>query len=199
MRCSAQVQRGGYRVDTALGRAGTPNHSAEHRLARRPRHYRLHLRAEEAVMHPLCFRFRNLHPDAPELRENLDWLLRFVAAELEILVHGELIFDEIEFPVLDLALALDTWMVEDMAAGRGLQYEVPGGETGALCLRHGTDGWLVDSVHRAPNAPVPPPVAEEELRAAIRSFLERLERDADRDYEISVRALLERVRSSAAR
>jgi hypothetical protein len=68
-------------------------------------------------MDPLRFGFTDLHPDGPELPEDLDWLLLFVAATFEIRVHGELVYDEVEFPVLELAHVLGTWVARDMGMG----------------------------------------------------------------------------------
>lgn len=148
---------------------------------------------------PLSFRFRDLHPNAPELREDLGWLLRFVASEFAICVHGESIFDEIEFPVLELAHVLHTWVARDMVAGRGLNYEVTGGENGTLSLWRHSDGWCMDSVHRAPDATAPAPLTDEEPRVAIASVIEELDCEVRRDYDGEIRALLERVGSDGSR
>ena len=150
-------------------------------------------------MEPLCFRFANLHIDAPDLPEDLDWLLRFVAGKFEVRVRNELFYEEVEFPALELAHVLDAWMVCGMAAGHDLDYDVTGGERGALRLRLDAAGWLVDSVGRSPSTPVPAPLTDDELRRAISSFIEELDREAGRDYDVDVRALLERVRSDVSR
>lgn len=57
----------------------------------------------------------------------------------------------------------------------------------------------MDSVHRPPATPAPAPLTDDELRAAIRSFIAELAREAGRRYDIDVEALLERVRANALR
>jgi hypothetical protein len=150
------------------------------------------------VTETLCFRFADLHPDAPELREDLDWLLRFVARRFEIRVRDELLYEEVEFPVLELAQVLDAWMATDMAERHDLEYEVTGGENGTLLLRSTASGWLVDSAYRSPTTPVPALITDDELRHAISSFIEELHRETGRDYDLDVRALLTRVRADAS-
>lgn len=150
-------------------------------------------------MDALEFRFEGLHPDAPELPGDLDWLLRFVAARFEIRVRSHLLYDEIEFPVLELAHVLDGWVKKGMAERRDLDYEVTGGDSGTLTVRHDAAGWFVDSVHRAREAPLPAPLTGEEVRSAVDSFIAELERQASVEYDLDVRALLDRVCADASR
>lgn len=141
----------------------------------------------------LSFRFTDLHPEIPEMREDLDWLLRFVARRFEIRVRDVLLYEEVEFPVLELAQVLENWMGTDKAARHDLEYEVTGGDGATLCLRSTTGGWFVDSAHGSATSPMPEPVSDDDLSYAIRSLVERLDCEAGRDYDIDVRALLARA------
>lgn len=78
----------------------------------------------------LRFSFAGLHPDAPDLRGDLDWLLRFVAGKFEVEVGEEVLFEEVDFPVIELAGVLDAWVAHELPERRALDYEVTGGAPG---------------------------------------------------------------------
>lgn len=150
-------------------------------------------------MERLRFLFADLHPDAPDLPGDLDWLLRFVAGTFEVRVAGELLFDEVEFPVLELARVLDLWVSSDLAERRELDYEVTGGAAGTLTIRRTLDGWRIDSVHRPAERPVPPPLTDDDVRSGVLSFIDELARETRRGYDYDVRGLLQRVQAGARR
>lgn len=150
-------------------------------------------------MERLCFLFEDLHPDAPDLPSDLDWLLRFVAGTFEVRVAGEPLFAEVEFPVLDLARVLDGWVESGLAKGRDLDYEPPGGSPGTLTIRRRPTGWQIDSVHRSPDNPLPPPLTDDGVGSGVRSFFDGLAQGIMRDYNYDVRGLLKRVQASAPR
>jgi hypothetical protein len=139
------------------------------------------------------FRFAELHPDAPVLPSDLDWLLRFVAGNFEVLVGGTSIFDELEFPVLEFASVLDAWLGAGMVHGQALDYEVTGGTPGTLTIRPTRDGWVIDSAHRRPGTRVPAPVTGQEVRRAVSALIDDLASEIGRDYNYDVRGLLRRV------
>lgn len=150
-------------------------------------------------MDRLRLSFADLHADAPGLPGDLDWLLRFVAGVFEVRVAGELLFDEAEFPVLDLARALDAWVAYDLEQEHELEYEVTGGAPGTLSIRRAPEGWQLESVHRAVETPLPPPLSNEDLRSGVGSFIDDLAREVMRGYDYDVRGLLRRVRAGASR
>jgi hypothetical protein len=139
---------------------------------------------------PLQFKFEDLHPDSPELREDLDWLLRFVASRLEVWVHGSLLFAEVEFPVLELARVLDDWVKHRMPRGESLHYEVTGGEGDTLSIIHGREGWFVESVLRKDSTYSPRPLTEDEVRQGIASYLAELTLCALRSHSVDVSSLI---------
>ncbi len=151
----------------------------------------------QPVVVRLVFAFSDLHPDAPELPGDLDWLLRFVAGTFEVRVGESLVFDEIDFPVLDLAHALDGWMAADLAARRDLNYEVPGGSPEALAIRCSHDGWTIDSTHRPAKERGPRPLSDADVRAGVRRFIDELTLETRRLYDYDVQALLRRVAAGA--
>jgi hypothetical protein len=148
-------------------------------------------------MDRLRFSFTDLHPDAPDLPGDLDWLLRFVAGTFEARVDGELLFDEVDFPVLELARVLEAWIARDMPEGRDLDYELTGGAPRTLTIQRTPGGWRIDSVHRPRKKPEPAPLTDEEVRSGVRSFIDDLARETLREYDYDVRALLRRVDADA--
>lgn len=150
-------------------------------------------------MQRLSFTFSDLHPDAPALPGDLDWLLRFVAGTFEVGVGDARVFEELDFPVLDLARALDTWIVTDLASRRDFNYEVPGGTTRTLTMSWSPDGWAIDSVHRSAEEPVPRLLSDVELKSGVRSFIDELALETRRVCGYDVEALLKRVAAGAHR
>lgn len=141
----------------------------------------------------LEFRFHGLHSDAGELRDDLDWLLRLVTEQFEICLCGHTIYSEIEFPVLELAHALDLWRAGGMPTGDALEYEVTGSSVRTLGIRRTADGWLVDTADSA-EAGQGAPLTDAEVEAAIDVFIAQVDGDiADSRYGLDVRSLLERL------
>lgn len=150
-------------------------------------------------MQRLRFMFSDLRPDAPELRGDLDWLLRFVAGTFEVGVAEAKVFDELEFPVLDLARALDAWVAADFTSRRDFNYDVPGGAAGTLTIRWSSEGWSIDSVYRSAEEPMPRLVSDGDVRSGVRSFIDELALETRRIYDYDVKALLQRVAAGAHR
>jgi hypothetical protein len=151
------------------------------------------------MMERLRFSFADLHPDATGLFGDLDWLLRFVAGSFEVWVDGELLFDEPEFPVLELARVLKEWLARDFTEGRALDYEVSGGAPGTLTIRQDAGRWQIDSVHRPAEKPLPPRLTDDDLRSGVRSFIDDLARQTQREYDYDVNGLLRRVQAGPSR
>lgn len=144
-------------------------------------------------MTSLEFRFSHLHPDTAELHGDVDWLLRFVAGTFEPRVGEILVFEEVDFPVIDLARALIVWLEDDFVAKRGLVYEVPGGAREALTISPCFGGWAVDSIHRVTGGPVPGPVGGGAMRANVRAFVDDIAAETLCAYGYDVHGLLKRV------
>ncbi|MCP9491088.1 MAG: hypothetical protein MSC31_14620 [Solirubrobacteraceae bacterium MAG38_C4-C5] len=146
----------------------------------------------------LGFRFTGLHPDVPELCGDLDWLMRFVASQFEVRVGEDLLYDEVEFPVLELAHVLDLWVRRDMTGRSGLDYEATGSEGSMLRFTYDEDDWLVDSDHRPGTASAPMRITERAIRIGIDSFIAALSHEVRRNYGYEVESLLERLRAAAS-
>lgn len=77
----------------------------------------------------LRFSFAGLHPDAPDLRGDLDWLLRFVAGKFEVEVGEEVLFEEVDSGHRTGRCARCMGRPE-LPERRALDYEVTGGAPG---------------------------------------------------------------------
>jgi hypothetical protein len=134
-------------------------------------------------MTSLDLHFSGLRTDAADLPEDVDLLDGVLATRFDAVLDGERLYSEADFPVLDLAQRLHSWICAGPAAGSRLSY---GHE--ALVFRP-TDGhWCVESR----DGPVAAEVTPAELRAAFRRFLDALDRDAAA-LGIDVIALLARM------
>lgn len=122
-------------------------------------------------MELIALTFRGLHADAPELSGDLDVIYRLVAEVFEVVVAGETLYREVEFPVVELALGLDSWLGRGMADRRELDCELSGLEPGTLRFRATETAWTIDSSHSVRGARRPSTVSDGELRRSIRSFL----------------------------
>ena len=89
--------------------------------------------------------FRGLYRDAPELPDDLDLLYRVAADEFDVAVDDETIYREVDFPVIELAQALDSWLTGGMPRLRDFDFEPTGGEPGVLRFERGERGWFVAS------------------------------------------------------
>jgi hypothetical protein len=150
-------------------------------------------------MSSLAFRFDDLHADADELPSDIDWIYRFVAGRFAVLVEGNLLFEEVEFPVLELVGALDQWLTFDLPNGRSFDYEVSGGSAGTLTFQPVRSRWLVDSVHRSSDVNRPRPLDGEDLAAGVRSFISEVAQAVEGREGYDVYGLLARLRNGTTR
>lgn len=141
------------------------------------------------------FQFSHLQPDAPDLHGDLAWLLRFVARTFEVRVGEIVVFDEVEFPVLDLARALGSWLTAGFIAERRFTYELPGGAPDALAINPSPEGWAVGSMHRVAGGPTPVPVGGGEICASFRAFVDDIAAETWCAYGYDVYGLLGRMAS----
>lgn len=113
-----------------------------------------------------------------------------VARRFGVRVDGEVLFDEIAFPVVELAVELDEWLRYGLPRDGDLDYEVTGGEPGTLTIRRVPAGWLVDSVLREDGRPAPRPLPEAAVVAGVRRFVDELATETARAHGLDLRALL---------
>lgn len=144
----------------------------------------------------IALTFRGLHPDAPELQDDLALLYRLVADEFEVAVDDELLYREVEFPVLELGQALDSWLRSGLPDRREFDFEPTGGEPGALRFRPAEAEWTVDSNQRAAAA-TPQQITSEDLQASVRRFLHDVSL-ASAAVGVDFNGLLERIRRYSA-
>ena len=118
----------------------------------------------------IALRFRGLHPDASALPDDLARLYRLVADEFEVAIDDEPFYREVEFPVLELAQALDSWLRHGMPNRSDFEFEPMGGESLALLIRPIETGWTVNSSQSAPDVQ-PPVIGGDDLAASVQRFL----------------------------
>jgi hypothetical protein len=141
----------------------------------------------------LRFRFAGVHSDAPEPSGDLAHLHRIVADELEVVIGDESVYREVEFPVVELAAALDSWLRNDMPSEREFTFAPTGyAETGALQFRPSDGEWIIDSSLRAASA-ARLRIAPEDLNESLRRYLDDVSA-ACATLGIELEGLLERLR-----
>jgi hypothetical protein len=80
--------------------------------------------------------------------DKFDLLLGLVA-ELELVVDGQVIYHEVDFPIAELALALAEWLEQGCPASTAFEFSsLESDELGLLWFRPVADGWRVGSVHQ---------------------------------------------------
>jgi hypothetical protein len=113
--------------------------------------------------------FEQLHLDGPQPTAPHDILLRAVA-NFSVVVDGHAVYEECEFPVVELASQLRRWL-EDAAGD--FEFESMSSEVkGLICFsRIAADKWRVHS--RAVDTP-PRDVGTDALVSACRRFIDRV-------------------------
>ncbi len=123
-----------------------------------------------------------------ELRGRFDALLS-VAADLEVVVHGTLLYGEPAFPIVELAVGLLTWVNGGFVRGEPLEFtSAEFQEEGTIWIRPVEGGWLVGSVFQEPVEVGT--VTGEAVRDAILAFAHEVKRRAPRAAADYVESLL---------
>jgi hypothetical protein len=139
----------------------------------------------------LRFISRYLHPDKPDLEDDLDVLYRVVSDEFAIEWDGEEIYSEVDFPTIELALALDGWLNAGSARDDDFVYVPTGGADPVLAFRKTADGWSIQAGPRARGDQVLA-LSGDALKGSVTQFLDELAR-ASRRIDLDLPALLSRI------
>lgn len=133
------------------------------------------------------------HADAPELKGDLDVLYRFVADELDVLLDGRRIYHEVEFPIVELAHALTSWLDNGLPQRRGITFTPSGAEDVALSLQPSGAGWAVLAEGEQGAE-----LSEQELKDALGRFVADVF-DAGSRAGVDVQATLKRLANYSRR
>lgn len=125
---------------------------------------------------------------------DLDIFYRAAAKEFRISVNGNTVFREEEFPVIELANALDSWQIDGMMAKRSISVEPVGYVEEAFGISWSNGLWFL----RSCQTDVSVPLSEEDLVCGIAEFIERLT-IACAHFNIDLRGLFDRLRSQPHR
>jgi hypothetical protein len=119
----------------------------------------------------LGFEFQLAPADGP-LQDQWQRLLN-VVADFQLVVDHQVLWSEANFPVIELAWQLSTWLAESPKtlgpfSYDSLESEVPG----LVCFEPSASGWSVASAYQA--RPSLARFSMEELCEAAREFIERV-------------------------
>jgi hypothetical protein len=101
-------------------------------------------------------------------------LLLGVTATFEIRVDDRVLFHEVLFTVVELALALRRWLSDGMPRRRAFEFQsIEYDEDGVVWIRPEGDGWRVGSIHQ--EYPEHTVWSDEDVVKALADFLEAVE------------------------
>ena len=138
-------------------------------------------------MELITFTFRGLHSETP-FHQDLDALYRVVASEFTLTIDTDIVFQEVGFPVLELANALDSWLRSDVR--REFSFEPTGYIEPAFRIYPRDNGRTIVSCQRADTSW---PVETLYLETIIKRFLKELA-DACLTLNLDLDGLLARMR-----
>lgn len=139
------------------------------------------------------FTYRDLHAEAPLLRDDLDAIYSIVAGEFQLLVGGKPLYRESEFPLVELAQALDAWLRDGLAQRRAFSFSPTGyAEPGALRLQPRSGNWMIDSSRREAGS-TPQEIQTGHLKRAFGRFLGEVSADCA-TLGVDLEGLLQRMR-----
>ena len=120
----------------------------------------------------LRFKSYALSSEAPSPTDLPDLLVR-TTAEFELSIDDEPLYEEPDFPVVELAAALVGWLRSPPATRPDFEFDsMSTPEPGWVWIRRATDGWTVGSLHQSrPSFTV---CSDEEVDAAIEAFVGEL-------------------------
>lgn len=89
-----------------------------------------------------------LRSDPPRLSDEID-LVANIEADLRLAVDGQVVYEEVSFPVVELALALVRWLATPPDDRSGFEFDsMSAEEPGLIWIRRVGDGWRVGSIHQ---------------------------------------------------
>ncbi len=120
------------------------------------------------------FRCSKLSSEANPPRSLPDLLIR-TSADFEINIDGETLYDEPDFPVIELAASLANWAGRDAINRPDFDFDsMSTPDTGWVWLRRAAGGWRVGSIHqRHASLTV---WSESEIQHAVSEFSSRIVR-----------------------
>lgn len=120
----------------------------------------------------IAFRFSGLRTDRSRLEHPADVLVG-ITAEFEVDADGVPLYSEDDFPVVELAAELADWLRNGFAVGADFEFDsMSTPEAGWVWIRRDDGKWRVGSLHQ--ERPDLTPRDDEEVRAAVADFVERV-------------------------
>jgi hypothetical protein len=131
----------------------------------------------------LVFDFELTDPIGP-IDEDADRILN-VVADFRLFVGGEVLYRDADFPVIELARALETWCEHAPDTGVGFAFESRSTVQRYALFRilHGARGWSFSSVQQElPSSVI---FALDDVLAAVHEFVARVARSVQSAYGLT--------------
>lgn len=136
----------------------------------------------------MALTFTGLRADPPRLSDVID-VVANIEADVRLETDGGAIYDEVSFPVAELAVALTRWTQAPVTNRADFEFDsMSAEEPGLLFIRRADDGWRVGSIHQER--------AESRIFTAVevdefvRTFIRQLTREVATAFGPDVSALL---------
>lgn len=136
----------------------------------------------------MALTFTGLRADPPRLSDATD-VVANLEADVRLETDGEAIYDEVSFPVAELAVTLTRWMQAPVTNRADFEFDsMSAEEPGLLWIRRASDGWRVGSIHQ--EGPEPRIFTPVEVDEFVRTFIERLTEEVATAFGLDVSAAL---------
>lgn len=94
-----------------------------------------------------------LRADPPRLSDEMD-IVANLEADIRLAVDGQTLYEEVSFPVAELAVALVRWLATPPVDRSSFEFDsMSAEELGLIWIRRAGDGWRVGSVHQEHSEP----------------------------------------------
>lgn len=135
------------------------------------------------------FRLSRLNSGQLELKHPADAYIG-VTGRLELVADGKTIYDEDDFPVLELGAELGDWLRTGLGQGCDFIFDsMSTPESGWIWIRRFGTGWRVGSLHQAMSDPAVH--GDSDIQRAVELYLESLRRVAASDLGADISHYLE--------
>mgnify|MGYP001594999684 CR=1 FL=1 len=136
----------------------------------------------------MALTFTGLRADPPRLNNAMD-VIANLEADVSLEVNGEVIYDEVSFPVAELACALTRWSQADAAGRSDFEFDsMSAEERGLVWIRRVDGGWRLGSIDQ--EHPEPRVFSAGEIDEFVRKYVEDLNEQVETTFGPRTLALL---------
>lgn len=139
----------------------------------------------------IIFDFRDLHMDPQTSSHRHDAILG-VTGRFGLLVRGKVLYSEVDFPLIEFARAMLTWLRQIDNYSENFEYEsMETAELRLVWVRREGEGWRIGSVNQ--EYPEMTVFSVEDIKSAFDDFIERLQHRCRTDLQLEISELLQDV------